>query len=401
MSRSNLDSQRHNPFSLNGYPCATFLLAIVWRCHNERLRTAGLDLGSVALDDVRDAATWERVVKRLRQRDMPPADMPRPDALMYAEMVSRIESVLDAAAAARPDPGVWVTRRLSRFEYLNAVRDLLAVEVDPSLLPFDATNEGFDNMAGSLTVSPALVERYMNAARRVGRLAVGDPTIGPAFQSRQYRVSSQLYQDHRMSDDLPFGSRGGLAVRHAFPLDGEYAVRLTLQRNVYDYIRGLQNSHDLEVRLDGQLVRRFAVGGEWKGRPAPYTFAGSIDTRGGTSVEWTEYAHTADTGLEVRFAVKAGSRVLSASFVRQLWESEGILQPPQTGFGLTADESRTAPSGRGEPAIQSMIVTGPYDAMGAGDTESRKRVFICYPRTSFGGEWLRQASPVDAGAPGI
>src|SRR5262249_8626418 len=151
--------------------------------------------------------------------------------------------------------------RLNRAEYTNAVRDLLAVDVDgPSILPADDTSYGFDNIAGSLALSPVLLERYVMASRRISRLAVGDPTITPAFTSKLYEIPMNRYQNERMSEDQPFGSRGGVVIKHDFPLDGEYTIRVRLKRSVYEYIVNIEEPHLLDVRLDRQRIKRFTVG---------------------------------------------------------------------------------------------------------------------------------------------
>ena len=186
---------------------------------------AGLDAGDVAAD----ADVWEAIVRKLRLGMMPPAGRPRPAADVHERFLSWLESGLDAVAAGRPDPGRPAVRRLTAPEYRNAVRSLLDLEVDEGWLlfpPDDVSQEGFSTDAEALSVSPALFDRYLSAANRISRLAVGDPAIGPGFAAATYSTPRLLYQDDRMSEDLPFGSRGGLAVRHYFPLDGEYRVKL-------------------------------------------------------------------------------------------------------------------------------------------------------------------------------
>ena len=218
-------------------PQRALLERYCFTCHNERLRTAGLVLSEMDPERVgRDAERWERVVRKLRARAMPPAGRPRPDAAAYAALTSWLEAELDRAAPAlAPAPRPFAVHRLNRVEYGNAVRDLLGVEVDTELLlPPDDDDEGFDNIADVLSVSPTLMERYLFAARRISQLAVGDPAVATA--SEIYRVPEALVQDERTSDDLPFGSRGGVAIRHYFPIDGEYSIRIRLQRSFYDVI---------------------------------------------------------------------------------------------------------------------------------------------------------------------
>ena len=230
-------------------------------CHNERLRTAGLALDTVDPAHVGDAPEiWEKVVRKLRTGMMPPAPRPRPDADTYAAVVDYLETALDRASDASPDPGRPALQRLNRAEYTNAVRDLLALEVDGrALLPADDSGYGFDNIGDVLSVSPGLLERYLLAAAKISRRAVGDPTLRPA--TAIYRTSPLLSQDGRVSEDLPFGSRGGLAVRHHFPLDAEYVIRVALRGRA-------RAGHRLEVRLDRERVRRFDLAGRSRWRYA-------------------------------------------------------------------------------------------------------------------------------------
>jgi hypothetical protein len=189
-----------------------------------------------------DAETWEKVVRKLRTGIMPPAGMPRPTQTESAAFVSSLEAALDHAARAHPDPGRPALHRLNRAEYSNAVRDLLSVNVDAaSLLPPDNSALGFDNIAEVLSVSPSLLERYMSAARQISRLAIGDP----APRVTLYAAARDLNQDERVGEDLPLGSRGGLAIRHFFPVDGDYAIKLQLHRNVMEEIRGLADAHQV------------------------------------------------------------------------------------------------------------------------------------------------------------
>ena len=234
-------------------------------CHNDRLRTGGLALDTLDAADLgAGAEVWEQVIRKVRMGAMPPPGRPRPDAAAFDDFVSHLEASLDRAAAANPNPGRSDTfHRLSREHYRNAVRDLLALEVDVAeLLPADAPGYEFDNMAGVLTVSPALMERYLSAARKVSRLAVGLPHQ-PVIET--YNVPLNLVQSDRLSEDFPLGSRGGAAFRHNFPVDGEYVIRIQLQTNYVDYIRGLNSPHQIEVRLDGRRVELFTVGGDVPG----------------------------------------------------------------------------------------------------------------------------------------
>ena len=343
-------------------------------CHNDRLLTGGLSLEAAAVDAAdpsRDADVWERVIAKLRTGAMPPPGRPRPDAATYDAVAARLEADIDRVAAANPDPGRTSTvHRLNRTEYRNAIRDLLALDLDVTpLLPGDETSDtGFDNNADVLSISTAQLERYLSAARTISRLAVGLAPAAPAFET--FDVPLLLLQDDRQSEDLPLGSRGGVAIPYHFPVDGEYLVKIELRSNWQDYILGMGSEHLLDVRIDGELVKRFTVGGEDRGRPAPLTF--TIAERG--DPEWEEYLQTADESLEFRFPVEAGPRTVGVSFVRNVWEPEGILLPRQAGEVLSNDEVY-----HGNAAVAAVGIGGPYDPAGPGDTPSRRAVFTCRP----------------------
>ena len=321
-------------------------------CHNSRLKTAGLQIDSLDADHMAaNAPQWEKIVTKLRTGEMPPPGRPRPDADTYRAVASALERELDAAAAATPHPGRVPVHRLNRSEYTHAIRDLLGLEVDGrALLSADeADQEGFDNVASVLSVSPALLENYLSAARAISRLAVGDPGRHPVVDT--FKISKALVQDDRLSDDLPFGSQGGALIRYHFPLDAEYTIKVLLRRQEYDYIIGMGERHQLDFRLDGVRIKRFTVGGEAKGMTTPENFAGN--TQG--DPEFEEYMHTADAHLEARVAVKAGLHEVGVSFVGRRWEPEGVLQPPQTGFGRTTNEYY-----HGNPAVEIVMIGGPY-----------------------------------------
>jgi hypothetical protein len=341
-------------------------------CHNNRLRTADLSLETADLARAADAPDmWEKVVGKLRSGAMPPAGMPRPEPARFDALATRLEAALDRAAAARPNPGRPSLRRLTRTEYANAVRDLLAVEIDAaSLLPADDSRFGFDNVGSVLTLSPLLAERYLASARQVRRLALGDPAVRPALEI--YDVSRLLMQDDRAGEDLPFGSRGGMAVRHHFPADGEYVFKVRLQRNSREYIRGMQMAHDLDVRLDGRRIERFTIGGDRRGRSA-----GMFSTASMGDVAQERYERTADEGLDVRYWVPAGTHLVSAAFVKDGSVPEGPLQPRMTMYDYSQYKG-------GEPGVATLGIDGPYNAKAVGVTESRRRVFVCQP--SGGGD---------------
>ena len=226
-------------------------------CHNERLKTASLILEKANVaNPVADAPVWEKVIGKLRMRSMPPTGMPRPDAAFYGSFVNYLETSLDRAAAANPNPDRSAAHRLNRSEYANVIRDLLAVDAStidiPSLLPADDAGYGFDNIGDVLTVSPMLMEGYLSASRKISRLAIGERAARPVFET--YEVPRFVMQNDRMSEDLPLGSRGGTALRHHFPLDGEYTLQIRLQRNGKTYLIGLEKPRRMDVRLDGETL---------------------------------------------------------------------------------------------------------------------------------------------------
>ena len=343
------------------------------RCHNDRLRTADLALDAHDLADVgADAETWERVILKLRARTMPPAGNPRPAENTYRAVASWLETEIDTVAMVSPDPGRGESfHRLNRAEYHAAVRDLLAVDVDVAeLLPADDTYEhGFDNNGDVLSISPDLMARYLSAARRISRLAVGIPPVGPAVAT--YRVHPGLVQNDRQDERLSFGSRGGIAIPHYFPVDGEYTIRIRLHRNFSDYILGFAAPQELDVRVDGALVERFEVGdADAVGQMAPLSFSGNI----AGDPDWEYYMNTGDSHLEVRFPAKAGQRTVGVSFVRRLSELEGVLQPRNRGYGRFVDERYDD-----DAAVEQVAIGGPYNVEGPGDTPSRREIFACRP----------------------
>src|SRR5207245_3217298 len=247
-------------------------------------------------------------------------------------LIPALETELDRAAVAKPNPVRPAIRRLNRTEYANAIRDLLAIDIDAeSLLPVNEVDQGFDNIGDALSVTPVLLERYLSAARVISRMAVGEPKARPF--SEKYELSKFLTQDDRMGDDLPFGSRGGIAVRHYFPADGEYTIRVFLQRNSRDYIRGLAEPHPLDFRIDGERIKLLTVGGgnELKGEPGP-TFSQAAKI-GDPPSETYEHGG-AEAPLEVRFRAKAGQRLVAVTFLSKDTVPEGVFQPPLTQFQL-------------------------------------------------------------------
>lgn len=337
-------------------------------CHNSKRLTAGLALDQLDITNLGGrAATWEKVAAKLRSGSMPPAGMPRPDVGTYAALASWLEAGLDRAATANPNPGRSALHRLNRAEYTNAVRDVLALDVDGrSLLPEDDSGYGFDNVADVLSVSPVLLERYMSAAAKISRLAVGDPATRPSLQT--YRLRSTLLQIDRMSEQLPFGSRGGMAVSHYFPVDGEYLVKIRLQRTHSAQIRGLGEPNEIEMRLDRARIKTFTVGGA--GPRDPWSSVPSASS----------YEQTADEGLEVRLTVKAGTHSLGVSFPTKSGVPEGALEPRFSVGTYEYAGDRDAPM-----SVDSVQIGGPYNPQKPEATPSRQRVFVCSP-TGHGDE---------------
>ena len=337
-------------------------------CHNDRLLTADLSLEAMDAVHVADGAeVWEKVIRKLRSGAMPPPGRPRPDPTVVENVLAWLETELDAAAALDPDPGrTDSVHRLNRAEYRNAIRDLLALDVDvTALLPADSADEhGFDNIASMLSVSPTLLDRYLSAARRLSRLAVGLPPAAPATE--EYRV--RLEQDEYLGEDLPFGSRGGAAIRHRFPVDGEYVIDVRLYRQLFDVVVGLGSPHEVEIRVDGERILSSVIGGEETGGAPPAGFVGDIFG----SPAWEEYARNVDAGLEVRLPARAGWRLVTVSFLGRPTEVEdGVPHPPRYP---ERDESLES-----NPWVHTVAIRGPYEVLGPGDTPSRRKVFICRP----------------------
>jgi mono/diheme cytochrome c family protein len=327
-------------------------------CHNVVDWAGGIAYDTLDFEHIpSDAATWEKVVRKLRTQAMPPAGKPRPDKAGYDSLATFLESRLDAAATAQPDPGrPAAVHRLNRVEYTNAIRDLLGIEVDAaSLFPADEAGAGFDNDGNMLSTSALLLERYLIAARQISRTAVGDPTLRPSTTTYEAPVTG--LQLDRESEDLPFGSRGGMAVKHSFPLDGEYSIRVRLQRTKGiegPRIIGVGEPHELDVRVDGKRVKLFAIGGDKDLRP-----------------------DQVEDSLEVRFPAVAGTRRVGVTFLDDALVPEGMQRPLQAaiqlrGWGPRDDSMR--PTG-----VQSVSISGPFNVRVTPDSLKRNRVFVCRP----------------------
>ena len=353
-------------FSMSLRPCSaqepsedairTFVSSYCVECHNRTTRTASLSLEVNSLNDVQsNAETWENVVRRLRVRQMPPAEALKPDEASYDAAIALLEVVLDREAVQHPKPGRTDTlRRLNRTEYQNAIRDLLALDVDvAALLPADESSHGFDNVTvGNL--SPTLLNRYLLAAQKISRLAVG--SVGGSPGGDTIRIRPDLTQEEHVNG-LPIGTRGGAIIPYAFPQDGEYDIQIRLARDRNEEIEGLHRSHELEILLDRTRAKSFTVA------PPP----GGIDFS------------SVDAELKTRVSVTAGPHKLGVTFVKlpsSLLETK--RQPLNSHFNMHRHPRIT-------PAIYQVSITGPFEPSGSGDSPSRRRIFVRVP-TSPGDE---------------
>ncbi len=345
-------------------------------CHNEKLRRGDLVLDKADAEHVfNSAATWEKVIVQLRSRSMPPPGARRPESETYDRVVTWLETELDRAAEANPDPGRPADlHRLNRTEYGNAIRDLLGIEIDSSaMLPPDEQAHGFDTNADALTVVPALLDRYLSAAARISRLAVGDPTLRPGFErytavKNNSNERTWLWQNERLGEDFPLGSRGGIAARHFFPVDGEYVFRVRLDRTYTGLIRGLHVPNDIEIRVDGTRVAQFTIGGD----------AASARQASADVDDPSNPLFTADSVLEVRTPIKAGLRHVTATTVRaDAARSEGLGPDRIPIWGHDYDGDIRAPM-----IISLLLIGGPYSARVPEESPSRARIFVCEPPPS-------------------
>jgi hypothetical protein len=327
-------------------------------CHNDRAKTGGLALTTLDLANIAaDAEIWEKVIRKVRTGLMPPVGVPHPDAATRAQFVSSLSTVLDRAAAAKPNPGRPALYRMNRSEYANAIRDLLDLEVDaPSLLPPDDSAYGFDNIADTLTVSSTLMEQYVSAAGRVSALAIGSPDVSPG--SQVFRIRQDASQDRHI-EGLPFGTVGGLLARPVIQVEGEYALSSKFFRTNLGVMRGLEYEHWLEYAVDGKRVHLFRVGGDedWAANLENNTLIGDqIEERSRVRVRLTPGPHDITVGWLDRGAAVDPYRV----------------RPPIRSSHDTRDPL-------GIPHLLTFTVAGPYDPGASGDTPSRRRIFTCRP----------------------
>jgi hypothetical protein len=320
-------------------------------CHNSEDKMAGLSLDAISSEDIcRNSNAWEKVVRRLAARQMPPQDSIRPSGRTYNTIVSTLVTFLDRWSSENPDPGRTDTfRRLNRSEYQNAIRDLLALEIDSTaLLPPDESSRGFDNLTvGDL--SPTLLDRYITAAQKIARLAIGIPTRSPGGDT--IRIRPDVTQEEHV-EGLPIGTRGGALVPYTFPQDGEYEIQLRLARDRNEHLEGLREPHELEVLLDRERKALFAV-----------------------KVPRTERDNqTGDEHLTARIRVTAGPHAIGATFLKNPSSlQETKRQPFQAHYNMHRHPRLT-------PALYQISITGPYAAQGHGETPSRRQIFVSQPK---------------------
>jgi len=324
-------------------------------CHSGPTPFAGLNLEPLNFANLEDnGAIWEKLLRKLRGRQMPPAGMPRPDEATFDAIVNYIETGRDRLAEVKPNPGRTTLHRMNRTEYANAIRDLLALEIDVAeLLPADDIGYGFDNIGDVLSVSPVLMERYLATAGKISRQAVGEPNMPVSYQT--YSVARGLKQFDRISESAPLGSRGGAVIRHRFPLDGEYEISVSLQRGRNEEVLGMGRERKLDLRLDDQRLQQFTIARNAR-ETDPLRAVG------------LGAANAPDAHLKIRLPVKAGTHEIAATFLKDMMVQEGIIDR------VREDQVRTYFEGVG-----GITVAGPFNVQGPGVTPSREKIFVCRP----------------------
>jgi hypothetical protein len=381
-------------------------------CHTQRLKERGtvpialdsLDLARVGAD----AATWEKVVVKMRAGLMPPAGSPRPDKAAHDAFASWLESELDRNGAARPNPGrTEPFHRLNRAEYRNAIRDILDLDVDvASLLPADDVSYGFDNIAGVLKMSPTLLERYLAAAQRVSRVAVGTPLPAPNID--YFRVTDDLSQDEHLPG-LPLGTRGGTLIRYTFPMDGEYEIRPRLTRDLNESLPLYTEDQRVEISIDGERVGVYTLPGigaaadtpPESSEPAPDATSDPGPRTPGPGTQQQRPAisqiqqavrlgareraarNRADESWNLRVPVKAGARDLVVTFINSV---SALEETPRLPFERPFPAGVNIPETRRGAYLRSVEIAGPFDASGPGESQSRKRIFVCQARAGADGD---------------
>lgn len=322
-------------------------------CHDGEVQKGNLDLESLQQKDLRHHAnTWEKVLRKLNARQMPPPGKRRPDEMTYQEAVAELTDALDRVAAAHPNPGTTETfRRLNRTEYQNAIRDLLDLRIDAAaLLPKDDASHGFDNVTVG-TLSPTLLDRYITAAQKISQLAIGAPRSRPGGDT--YRIPADVTQEAHV-EGLPVGTRGGALIPHTFPLEGEYEFQIRLARDRNEEIEGLNGTYELELLIDQARVALFTV--------APPKVAKDYES--------------VDRPLRIRWPVTAGLHQVGVTFLKH---TSALLERKRQPYAAAFNMHRHP---RLSPAIYQVSITGPYQAAGPGDTPSRRRIFISRPRAA-------------------
>src|SRR5262245_27871883 len=355
-------------------------------CHTERLKAQGtvpisletLDLSKISAN----AEIWEKVVLKVRAGVMPPAGSSRPDKPVRDAFLTWLESELDRSAAALPNPGrTEALHRLNRTEYRNAIRDLLGLDIDvSSLLPADDVSYGFDNIAGVLKISPTLMERYLEAAQKVSRLAVG--TVQPSPNVDYFRIADDLSQDVHLPG-LPPGTRGGTLIRYVFPMDGEYEIRPRITRDLNESVPLYTDAQQLEISVDGERAGVFTLPGVQtqaialaapEAQDPQVPAISQIQPVVRASREEREARNRADEKWNLRIAVKAGQRDVVVTFLNRattLDETTRLpfLRPYPAGVNI--------PETRRGAYLRSVEIAGPYSPIPGGESQSRKRIFSC------------------------
>src|SRR6516164_10817667 len=346
----------NNAAAQNTHPLDQQFVWQTWKlycdsCHLGPRARAGVNLETLDLANLdHNGATWEKVLRTLRTGVMPPPGALRPDDTTFKTLVKAIDNERDRVTDVKPTPGRPTLHRLNRAEYGNAIRDLLALEVDVSeLLPPDDSGYGFDNIGDVLTVSPELLERYLLAAGKIARQAVGDTKIPVGYQT--YSVPHGLKQDDRMTDNLPVGSRGGTVIEHRFPVDAEYEIAVDLQRGRAGEVMGTGRPRTLDLMMDGQNIKDFTI--RARGRRADINTGVRDET---------------EQNYKIRVPVKAGTHTIGATFQKDSVLPEGIL------FKTRSDVIQSHFEGVG-----TISVAGPYNVQGPGETPSRDKIFVCHP----------------------
>jgi mono/diheme cytochrome c family protein len=346
-------------------------------CHNEKMKAGNLALTTADADRVFNSAeTWEKVIIKLRTRAMPPPGNRRPDSATYDAVSEWLEREIDREAAAHPNPGRPADlHRLNRSEYANAVRDLLGIEIDgASMLPPDEQAHGFDTNADALTVVPALLDRYLTAAAKISRMALGDPSLRPGFERytairNNSNERTWLWQTERLGEEFPLGSKGGISARHYFPVDAEYVFRVRLDRTYTGLVRGLNVPNEIEIRVDGVRVGHFTLGGPEFGAAAARASAPDYQ-------DASNPLFSADAGLEARVPVKAGLRQVTVTVVNsEAVKPEGLGPARIPIWGHDYDGDIRAPI-----VVSLLLIGGPYNGQVPQDSPSRRGVLICSPK---------------------